>query len=375
MGSASPRYQLGRPERGGTPGPRVVDLPQSPVATQRVARARGGTVAPDTAAASGRYPVRAAVSDVEAQAVGRRRGPRREFLAAAAGALFIAVALTKPWSWSAAAAGSARPSTAPSPAASVVLLAAAATPAPSASAWRSPVGWPDVPQWDYGWPVPDATFSAAPGGSTDAPDPRWPSVDWSLLATADEHSGWGFVAASLPDLSLLPAGAAAPLPIATWTSVGASRSATIDLGRGRQAYAVAITWPSDVSVRSVTVGFIAGPERPANMPPPGFEAFAQVSPLPAASIVAPGPGSAGAADSGATAAPPRPSGAATAPARAAATIVSGQFWIPPVDGSTISGSLGDSWRSQPWAWPDGIYTVTVTSNQGVGHYLLTIEST
>jgi hypothetical protein len=234
---------------------------------------------------------------------------------------------------------------------------------PAATAWRSPVGWPDVPQWDYGWPVPGASQSAQQGT---AADPRWSAVDWTVLSTIDPHDGWGYGTAMMSDLTRLPSSATTPSPVTTWVAAGPPRYTTITVDPGLQVFGLAVTWPHNIQVTSVTVGYIGGPDHPANMPPAGFPAYAQVSPLPAAQVAS-SPGVA--AGSQATATTRQAIGAG-------ATIWSGQFWIPPSTDSSgpASASIPNAWRSQPWPWPDGIYSIAITSTAGTTSYLLTLQT-
>jgi hypothetical protein len=223
-----------------------------------------------------------------------------------------------------------------------------------------------VPQWDYGWPVPGASQSAQQGGAGAAADPRWSAVDWTVLSTIDPHDGWGYGAAMMLDVAQLPSGATTPTPFTSWFAAGPPRYTTITLGPGLQVFGLAVTWPHDIQVTSVTVGYIGGPDHPANMPPAGFPAYAQVSPLPAAQVASSSPAAAG--------------GGAAATARqavgASATIWSGQFWIPPSadPSSPASTSVPNAWRSQPWPWPDGIYSIAITSTTGTTSYLLTLQT-
>jgi hypothetical protein len=284
-----------------------------------------------------------------------------------AGSLFLAVTLLKPWSLGPAARSS---SAAPTGAATGVQTAvpadlAAQVETPAAIALRSPVGWPDVPQWDYGWPIPGASEAAQQAGAATATDPRWSAVDWTVLSTIDPHDGWGYGTAMMLDVARLPSGATTPTPFTTWFAAGPPRYTTITLGPGLQVFGLAVTWPHDIHVTSVTVGYIGGPDHPANMPPAGFPAYAQVSPLPAAQVAS-SSGTAG--------------GGATPPARqaigAGATIWSGQFWIPPSADSSnpASASIPNAWHSKPWPWPDGIYSIAVTSTAGTTSYLLTLQT-
>ncbi len=311
--------------------------------------------------------------DPAPQPVGGRRRFRPEVVLVLAGSVFLVAALLKPWSSVTPAhmpvatpAGGSTELATVVPARSVGPVGPVAqVETPAATAWQSPIGWPDVPQWDYGWPV--ASASQPPGGSEAAADPRWTAVDWTVLGSLDPHDGWGYGTAIMPDLAQLPSSATPPSPVTTWVPAGPPRYTTINVVHGSQIFGLAVTWPHSVEVRSVTVGYIGGPQHPANMPPAGFPAYAQVSPLPAAQVAS----SAG-ADTGAIAA----SSPTQQAVGAAGTLGSGQFWIAPsaVSSGTASASIPSAWRSQPWPWPDGIYTVTITSTAGVTNYLLSLQT-
>jgi hypothetical protein len=292
--------------------------------------------------------------DSGVQRVGGRHRFRSEILLVLIGLLFLTTALLKPWTAGRPVLVSATPTGNPTAAVTgEVAVAATTTPTPL----QSPIGWPDVPQWDYGWPVPDPTQSPAPGSSATIADPRWAAVDWTVLSTVDPHNGWGYAAAIMPDPAQLPQGATIPPPRTSWAPAGTPRLTTINVARGNQIFGLAVTWPRTVHVVSVTVGYIGGPQHPANLPPAGFPAFAQVSPLPASQVAA------------------SPSAATSRQAVGASGVIgSGQFWIPPSGSSLGAASLLDAWRSQPWPWPDGIYNVSITTTTGQTSYLLTLQT-
>jgi hypothetical protein len=340
-----------------------IDFPESHLEPVR----RGRRPAPDPGEDAVAVSHRINPDGTEPQQVGGRRRFRPEFVLMLAGSFFLVAALLKPWSSALPARSPATgPIFGPTDPASVAPagpVAEAKTPAPTA--WQSPVGWPDVPQWDYGWPVSGA--SQPQTGSGIATDPRWTAVDWTVLGSLDPHDSWGYGTASMQNLAQLPASATAPSPVTTWVPAGAPRYTTINVSHGSQVFGLAVTWPHGIEVRSVTVGYIGGPEHPANMPPAGFPAYAQVSPLPAAQVA-----SSPAADLGAGAAASPTQGAVGA----AGTLGSGQFWIAPSGASSgpASASITSAWRSQPWPWPDGIYTITITSTVGADNYLLALQT-
>jgi hypothetical protein len=266
MGDRTPRNEPFSSEPEDAYAGRIVDLPDAQTEPLRTGRKRISSPTED-----GDGP--------GFQRVVRRHRLRAEVLLVIAASLFLAASLVKPWASSLpahtlSAAPTGTPTQVPT-ATSAHLAAAVATPA--ATAWQSPVGWPDVPQWDYGWPVPDASPSAQPGSSGAAADPRWSAVDWTVLSTTDPHDSWGYGTAVMPDLAQLPASVATPAPVTTWVAAGAPRYTTISVVRGSQVFGLAVTWPHSIHVTSMTVGYIGGPEHPANMPPAGFPAFAEVS--------------------------------------------------------------------------------------------------
>jgi hypothetical protein len=369
MGDRIPRGEPVESNPQDSPEGRLVDFPEIQVEPLRTVRRRSpvnAVVSPGDRGQDRDY------DETEFQRVGGRRRFRSEVLLVIVGSLFLAVTLLKPWSLGPAAPkSSAAPIGVPTSVSTAVqtpgpadLAAQVETPTPRAL--RSPVGWPDVPQWDYGWPVPGASQSAQQGGAGAAADPRWSAVDWTVLSTIDPHDGWGYGAAMMLDVAQLPSGATTPTPFTSWFAAGPPRYTTITLGPGLQVFGLAVTWPHDIQVTSVTVGYIGGPDHPANMPPAGFPAYAQVSPLPAAQVASSSPAAAG--------------GGAAATARqavgASATIWSGQFWIPPSadPSSPASTSVPNAWRSQPWPWPDGIYSIAITSTTGTTSYLLTLQT-
>jgi hypothetical protein len=296
------------------------------------------------------------LEDDEVQRVGGRRRLRPEILLVLGAVIFLAAALIKPW-----------PGPKPKPSASIDAATqtvepaqiAAQSGAPVMNYGPSPVGWPNVQSWDYGWilagngPLPGATNLP----STPAPTPRLP-VDWSVLAAAEPHNGWGFGTALVPQT--VPKSAMRPVltPITSWDPTDvAPFSITIDVAPGIDIYALSVTWPSDIKVTGVTFGYVAGPNHPPYLPPPGFQAYTQTAALPAVQIASPSP--------------------AAKPATGASSLGSGQYWIPPArDGLPgAPQSIRNAWRTHPWAWPGGIYTVDVATTGGVRHLLLTINPT
>jgi hypothetical protein len=364
MGDRIPRGEPVGSNSQDSPEGQLVDFPELRVEPLRTVRRRSPVN--DVTSPSDRGQ-----DETEFQRVGGRRRLRSEVLLVIVGSLFLAVTLLKPWSLGPATpSSSAAPTGVPTSASTGVQSPvpadlAAQVPTSAATAWRSPIGWPDVPQWDYGWPVPGASEPAQPGAGT-AADPRWSAVDWTVLSTIDPHDGWGYGTAMMSDVAQLPSGATTPTPFTSWFAAGTPRYATITVGPGLHVFGLAVTWPHDIHVTSVTVGYIGGPDHPANMPPAGFPAYAQVSPLPAAQVAS---SSRAAGGSGAAATARQAIGAG-------ATIWSGQFWIPPSADSSgpALASIPNAWRSQPWPWPDGIYSIAVTSTAGTTSYLLTLQT-
>lgn len=369
MGDRMLRSEPGNSEPKGPAAGRLVDFPEASAAPRSHDRAKP----------SSRAAVQVGVElpdrfgdEEKFQRVGGRRRFRPEILLVVAGSLFLAVALLKPWpSGSASRAASATPAglqtqAIPDTVAEVV------TPVPTVL--QSPIGWPDVPPWDYGWPVAGSgqptpiPANAGPGAAQ-----VWRSVDWTALRTQDPHDGWGYAVATMPDPSQLPATTRVSSLSASWVTLGSVRFADVKVASGSQVYALAVTWPHSLSVTGVTVEFIGGPGHPANLPPAGFPAYAEVSPLPAAQVASGAPG-----DAPASSVPgSQPANPTTIQAAGAGSVLSsGQFWIPPsADGSgPAGGSIAEAWRSQPWPWPEGTYAFTIASTTGPTRYLLTLEA-
>jgi len=300
---------------------------------------------------------RAGIADDDGtQRVGRRRRFRPEVALLLVAAVFLAGALVKPWpSKAPAASPGAATSASPSPASG---RSAGVAGAPTAGiAGPSAIAYIDIPPWDYRGPfspneqqVPPSTAPAASA----IPTPAWTAVDWSILGTTDPHSGWGFAAAVMPG-----SGPDAALPDATWVDAGSPPIyAAVPLVQGRDAYAVAVTWPSSVRVTAVTFVYLGPPQSPPYIPPAGFTPNARVTPLPADTVTAQLVG-------------PTSGSAASQPADAG-TIRSGQFWIPPSQNSheVVSSAITKAWRSSPWPWPYGAYQVTITSTTGTRRVIL-----
>jgi hypothetical protein len=296
----------------------------------------------------------------EIQRVGGRRRLRPEVVLLVVGAVFLIGALTKPWpsrvpvaSPIAAASQSAPVGAGPSGSLSAEPTGEVAAVAPKAS-------YPDIPPYDYRWPffgsAPSPGASGGPAVPTAAPTPTWSAVDWSVLTTADAHSGWGFAAAVMPG-----AGPGGAIPRMSWIDAGSPPVyASVPLVRGINVYAVAVTWPSSVHVTAVKFVYLGPPRSPPYLPPAGFLPNVQVTPLPALRVASPSI---------------RPAAAPTIPAwlnPAAGAPVSGEFLIPPTDRlhNPISSVLRSAWQESPWPWPYGSYLVTVASDSGSTHIIL-----
>jgi hypothetical protein len=270
-----------------------------------------------------------------AQRVGRRRRIRPEVAIAVASVAFISLALLKPW-----------PSTPavlhPSPIAAASLIATSSP----ASTVAPGTDLPNVPL-------------TVPADLTQ----RWSTVDWSGLRASDPHSGWGLTEALMPNSGAGPAiieGPAGPgtiLPMTHWVAAGAPPSSVnLSVDVSDSVYAIAVTWPANVHVSSVTFQYTGGSSYEPYLPPPGFPPFTQVTPLPADRVASP------------PAAAPAPNARSSAPARlGGGGIKSGQFWVPPaeVSGNAIPAEvISAAWKSLPWPWPDGTYRVTLQTQTG-----------
>jgi len=299
--------------------------------------------------------------DEEIQRVGSRRRIRPEVAVLIVGAIFIFGALAKPW---ATAEQSPGPIAAASGSAALSAAAPAASPGASPgessalAAVPSAVAYPDIPPFDYRWPFFGSAPSAGPsaGASAIAATPTWSAVDWSVLNTIDSHSGWGFTAAIMPGAS-----ADSNTPQISWVGAGSPPIyASVPLVQGINVYAVAITWPSTVQVRSVKFVYLGPPQSPPYLPPAGFLPNIQVTPLPATSVASPSA---------------LPAASLTIPPwldPAHGVLRSGAFWIPPSQDSKASASsaITTAWQSNPWPWPYGTYQVTVTSDTSSTNIIL-----
>jgi hypothetical protein len=369
MGDRTFRGEPGHSESKRQAGGRLVELSEAPAPARVLDRARP----------PGRAEIQVDVEfsdrfgdEEKFQRVGGRRRFRPEILLVVAGSLFLALALLKPWPSGAAPRASSATPTGDQTQAIPDTVAQVATPVPTVL--QSPIGWPDVPPWDYGWPVAGSGQpTPLPGNAGPGAGQVWRRVDWTALGTQDPHDGWGYAIAMMPDPAQLPASAPVSSPSSSWVTLGSVRFADVKVDRGSQVYALAVTWPHSLSVTSVTVEFIGGPGHPANLPPAGFPAYAEVSPLPAAQVSSSEP----AAPSTSYAPAIQPPTPTTFQAAGASSVLSsGQFWIPPAAGGSGSGqgSIAEAWRSQPWPWPDGTYAFTITATTGVTRYLLTLEA-
>lgn len=290
--------------------------------------------------------------------VGRRRfRPERALLLI--GAAFVIAVLTKPWPTqpptilAAPSASQSQPSlmarVAPSEPATAASLATATLRA----------GFADLCP-TFGNRANDAPAGQSPGpGAT----PVWSKVDWGALTATDRHSAWGF--ATTVGADGVP-GTVDSTPNTSWVGAGARPVyASVPLVCGQNVYAIAVTWPSTVHVSRLSFVYLGEPESPPYLPPAGFEPNAPVTPLPATIVVRTATASNGGS--------PNPTAARSTagPAR------SGEFYIPPVDGSSgiVSKSAAAAWQSHPWSWPYGAYQVTVTSDSGTTNIVLDLMLT
>jgi hypothetical protein len=263
------------------------------------------------------------------QRVGGRRRIRPEVVLLVAGAIFLVGVLLKPW---------------PNPTARPRSPIAAASSAPAH------IQPPVLP----GETTPPDAAVGVPGELAQL----WSTVDWSILSSTDPHSDWGFAAVNLPSQADNSTGSDAMSPATAWVATDSPpQKVMVPVGHGRSVFALAVTWPADINVSSVTFVYLGGPEHPPYLPPAGFPPFTQVSPLPAERVASP--------QASAAATPTGPP-AARSTLAARRTVRSGEFWIPPSEASSSppSTSVRAAWRSFPWPWPNGTYRVTVTSLSG-----------
>jgi hypothetical protein len=240
--------------------------------------------------------------------VGRRHFVRPDLAALMVGAVFIAAALVKPWG-------------------NIVSV-------------PSPPGSPQISSQ----PLVIDRGSSEPTlpDYLDGLSRAWTGVDWRFLSETDTHSGWGISAASMAETT-----ASTPLPIVhipsvRWTPVSTATPPTIiDVGHGMDVFAIAITWPEDLRVTSVSFEYLGNGYDPPSATSGGFEPYTQLIPLSADAVAAP---------------TEQPSSGSPH---------SGEFWVPPAIKSpvTVDRSLVSAWRLLPWSWPLGEFKVTITSQQ------------
>lgn len=266
----------------------------------------------------------------------------------AAGLVFLAAAMLKPWSGP-APAQTPSPSAAPSPPVEI-----AAVPLPTITAAPTPKAYPDIPPYDYRGPYP-----FQPTASPTAPEPlvlahppsSWSAVDWRVLSTTDSHTDWGFATAMMATQADGLAGPGDFSPTTGWVALGSPPVySAVPLVQGWNVYAIAVTWPSDLVVSRVTIVYLGGPEHPVYLPPPAFLPDSGVTPLPAVSVAS----------------------ASVAPVIHSSAIRSGEFLIAPTNASSTTAprSITAAWRSNPWPWPYGAYQVSVTSAYGTRRVVL-----
>jgi hypothetical protein len=284
----------------------------------------------------------------EVERVGGRRRLRGEVVMLAAGLVFLAAAMLKPWAGPAPAL-TASPTAASSPPPEI-----AAVPSPAITAAPTRIAYPAIPPYDYRGPYPfrPTASPATPAlpALADLPS-SWSAVDWSALSTSDSHADWGFATAEMAGRANGLTGPEASSPTTSWVALSSPPIySAVPLVEGRYVYAIAVTWPSDLVVSRVAIVYLGGPEHPVYLPPPAFLPDSQVTPLPAVSVAS----------------------ASAAPAIDSDAIRSGEFLIPPTDASstTVPRSIAAAWRSNPWPWPYGAYQVSVTSTHGTRRVVL-----
>jgi hypothetical protein len=293
------------------------------------------------------------------QHVGGRRRFRPERALLLVGAVFVIAVLTKPWP--------TNPPTrlaAPSPSQSQPSLITRAAPSEPTTPTSSATGTLRAGFADL-CPTFGNVANDAPSGQPPEPGatPVWSNVDWGTLTATDRHSAWGF--ATTVGADGVP-GTVDSTPNTNWVGAGVRPVyASVPLVCGQNVYAIAVTWPSTVHVSRLSFVYLGEPESPPYLPPAGFEPNAPVTPLPVTTVVRTATASNGGS--------PNPTAALSTagPAR------SGEFYIPPVDGSSgiVSKSAAAAWQSHPWSWPYGAYQVTVTSDSGTTNIVLDLMLT
>lgn len=281
--------------------------------------------------------------DAAIRRLGGRRWLRPELALLLLASVFVVAGLVKPWP-NPVRTGSPSPIAAASPTASLASSASVAVdPSPSAS-------YPYVAPYNYRGPHGERQPSPTPPGVTPNPTTPWPAVDWGVLSSTDSHSAWGFATAAMPNGI---SGPGATVPYESWIDAGTPpKYAAVFLPKGRNVYAIAITWPEALVVTAIKVVYLGPPESPAYVPPDGYTPGAEVIPLPAGPVASSSPAANGA-------------------------IGSGAFWIPPPEVTTAesSATIRTAWQASPWPWPYGAYQITVKSANGAQNIVLDLEPT
>jgi hypothetical protein len=253
--------------------------------------------------------------DATVERVGGRAAFRTGVAVLAVGLMFVAGLLLKPWAGGPFTGGTARP-----------------TPLP-----------PDRTSL-----VPAATQVALLPGF-DILDLH--SIDWRSLGFPDSHQDWGISTATVLPLAH-PSGVARSLsPQLDWIAPvtdSSSGDMTATFGVGYNfVFGLAVTWPRNVIVEKVQFTYVG----PLAQRIDGFTPMTELAAVPATQEPAIG----------------NDGFDGPAPSSTPESVRSGSYWIAPVEQRVVQyiGSAADSWRFQPWWWPDGEYQVAVVTNEGL----------
>jgi hypothetical protein len=325
-----------------TPGPMIVDTGDTPVPVGRVRpeqRPAHGETVRSVDSVEPAPIVEKPDQGASYRSVLRSRRARPERVLVAIALVFILVAVAKPWDLL-GPRDAPRPSPGDTP-----------DPATTATARRAHVLEPTL---------------------VSSVRPDWARVDWTILASSDQHDGWGF------GWVAVPAGAGldvVPAPRQGWTDSGASGGA-IELSLGSdQILALAVTWPDSIDVSDVTFEYLGGLPAPPSLESSGRPEVVEIEPVPAAQVLSWPFGESTLSQPQPWA--PRPIPPGQADSGAGAPLRSGDFLIAPYrqNPGDPTATIGAAWRTSPWPWPTGRYWVSVVSSAGTNVMRIDLRNT
>lgn len=270
------------------------------------------------------------------QRVGGRHHIRRDVVAAAAGLVFVAAMLVKPWG------GGQQPAPdqlQPNPTSQPSSGIADEALAPDASA-------------------PSATIAPYTPGTvaSSTPETRILNVaraDWASLAKVNLENTWGIATIALPPVRFsrgvgpsVPPSSSLQISWLPYSVPPVGETMTFQITRSQAVYAIAITWPRDVPVDSVVFEYLGFQNKqPYPYVPPdgsGIHPYSLFHAVPVNQLVV------------------------ARPAASAAPLPPGSFWAAPIpeEATTSNAAVSASWQRDPWPWPLGQYRITATTGEG-----------